>query len=84
MLRGVPIIITPPAGTVAARILALAEAQECAPGELIKRLPGQPAALTSTEQTLLARVTQLVDMTGPGSRQLALSAAVRNPALLNR
>jgi hypothetical protein len=84
MLRRVPGFITLPAGTVAARVLALAGALECEPGELLKRLAGQPYALTSTEQTLLARVSLLVDMAGPGNRQLALRAMVRNPAVLTR
>jgi hypothetical protein len=78
MLRRATGIITLPAGTVAGRILALAAALECEPVELLRRVAVQPHALDSKEQTLL------VDLAGPGNRQLVLRAAVRNPAVLSR
>jgi hypothetical protein len=79
MLRRAPDIITLPSGTIAGRILALAAALECEPGELVKHLAAHPRLLTLTLEAL-ARVALLVDMAGPGNRQLA----VRNPAMLQR
>jgi hypothetical protein len=60
MLEKIPSVLTLPAATLAQRIFLLAAKLEREPGEILKHYTGQPQVLTSTADTLLGRVDELL------------------------
>ncbi len=84
MVEKIPSVLTLPAATLAQRIFLLADKLEREPGEILKHYTGQPQVLTSTADTLLGRVDELLAWAGPDNRQLVLRAASVNPGMLAR